>query len=964
MRVVQGAVLSAWLLLIVSLFWDPLTPWLTEPTNPMSPFRIQDAGVKVQDHRVPNEPYAMGARIFWNMALPLLPLFFMVFGHEAWRRICPMSFVSQIPRFLKLQRKHSTLLRRTGKISRSVALIERNSWLARNALYVQLGLLFVGLTARLLFINSNRMAMAIFFIGILLCAMTVGYLWGGKSWCNYFCPVNVVQKIYTEPRGILESSPQIARVSITQSMCRTPSPEGDASACVGCTTNCGDIDLERSYWETLLDPVRRNVYYMFYGLVIGFYSYYYVYSGSWDYYFSGIWTHEAGAITRLLDPGVYMFGRPFPIPKLIAAPLFLALAAACSLGLGRLLERAYRRFRLARGKVPEAEIVNHCLSFSAYLSINTFYLFAGRPVLLLLPSAAVRCIDVLIVAATTLWFWQAIQRTPFKYRRESLAFSLLEQLKKMKVDFSRYLEGRRLEELKPDEVYVLTKVLPAFSKEQKLFAYRQILDDAISTGKTKSAVSLELLHEMRLQMNISDEEHAELVSELGLSTETSLDANAAVAQEKWECIDNYSEIVGSAVIHQLERGKSLAAALKDPALVSTINILRASFQLSDSDHTVVIARIVSSSGAIFNRCAWHLDALKDLSGARFCLQTLGMKDPRWRPAAALLVRIANQGLVETSKQLLSLLRALEHGEAALWIAHSLVMLVGDDAGDLLSLRVETGRHETWASVLHPELQAILSGQGASIDKPGGMSESLQPFKFRDVISAGLDVSRNLMALAEGAEPLSLSIILAVLAHFDPPAAAGLAEAALRKDAKASHWLLDETARDVLPQADAPSDGGDESDRQRLDNAGLKSADFSTEAMGTASKLLALSGAAPFRDRDLATLAAIASHAELRCYRAGACLCQKDDAVNALFLLQSGSASVLRIQGGVSAQQLTAGALVGSFEPAARYAASVQISSETALVLVVDTDQARAAGMPGEPTADAQTLPHLDPISAK
>ncbi len=159
---------------------------------------------------------------------------------------------------------------------------------------------------------------------VLAAAFLVGFLWGGKSWCNYFCPANIVQKIYTEPRGLLESAPHLLRPAVPQSMCRTSSPDGDRSACVGCAANCGDIDLEQSYWSSILDPARRRIYYMFNGLIIGFYWYFFLYAGSWDYYLSGIWSHEAGALGRLLDPGLYLAGQAIPIPKLVAVPLVMA----------------------------------------------------------------------------------------------------------------------------------------------------------------------------------------------------------------------------------------------------------------------------------------------------------------------------------------------------------------------------------------------------------------------------------------------------------------------------------------------------------------------------------------------------------------------------------------------------------------------------------------------------------------
>jgi hypothetical protein len=76
-----------------------------------SPFHLHPEAppVMVQGHPLPALPYAMGNRIFWTMVLPLVPIFLMVFGHEAWRRICPLSHFSQIPHLLGWQRKIKAL---------------------------------------------------------------------------------------------------------------------------------------------------------------------------------------------------------------------------------------------------------------------------------------------------------------------------------------------------------------------------------------------------------------------------------------------------------------------------------------------------------------------------------------------------------------------------------------------------------------------------------------------------------------------------------------------------------------------------------------------------------------------------------------------------------------------------------------------------------------------------------------
>ena len=144
MRIVRSLLLLAWFVLFVSLLWDPVTAALTSPDNLASPFHLRDSAVTVQGHTRSPTPYPLGARIFWTMVLPCVPLLLMLFGHETWRRVCPLSHLSQMPRMLGRQRRVKTLNRGSGRVERLLALVPRQSWLARNHLYFQFGFLAVG----------------------------------------------------------------------------------------------------------------------------------------------------------------------------------------------------------------------------------------------------------------------------------------------------------------------------------------------------------------------------------------------------------------------------------------------------------------------------------------------------------------------------------------------------------------------------------------------------------------------------------------------------------------------------------------------------------------------------------------------------------------------------------------------------------------------------------------------------
>jgi len=137
MHWVRWVLTVGWLLIIASLFYDPWTAALTEPGHPWSLLALTDSCVQVQGQCVVQEPYPIGATIFWGAVVPAGIFILLIFGHELWRRICPLSFLSQIPRALGKQRQFRRENQKTGKVRFELAKVKPDSWLGRNYLYFQ-----------------------------------------------------------------------------------------------------------------------------------------------------------------------------------------------------------------------------------------------------------------------------------------------------------------------------------------------------------------------------------------------------------------------------------------------------------------------------------------------------------------------------------------------------------------------------------------------------------------------------------------------------------------------------------------------------------------------------------------------------------------------------------------------------------------------------------------------------------
>ena len=123
-----------------------------------------------------------GNRLLWTVAIAALPFFWMAFGYHLWRRMCPLAVMGQLGR----------LVGRPGTR-------KMGEWMGKHYLLVQLGLLVVALSLRLIATNGSDVWLAGFLGVVVIAAIATSFIYGGKTWCNFLCPVGLVEKLYTEP---------------------------------------------------------------------------------------------------------------------------------------------------------------------------------------------------------------------------------------------------------------------------------------------------------------------------------------------------------------------------------------------------------------------------------------------------------------------------------------------------------------------------------------------------------------------------------------------------------------------------------------------------------------------------------------------------------------------------------------------------------------------------------------------
>ncbi|KEF40637.1 MAG: hypothetical protein ER33_15970 [Cyanobium sp. CACIAM 14] len=618
-HLVRWLLLLGWLGLILSLLVPGADPW---------PFEINHCGPLRECH------HHEGNQIFWGMVVPAGLLILVVLSHEVWRRICPLAYLSQLFRALHRQR---TVPGRGGR--REVVRIDADSWLGRHHVQLQWSLFIAGLCLRLLVVNSSTLGLGLFLALTAAAALVVGWAYGGKAWCQYFCPMAPVQTVVTGPRSLLGSPAHLDTGSrLTQSMCRTIGENGKLqSACVACQAPCIDIDSERAYWQTFTG--KRGLHWAWYsypGLVLGFFLLIKAESrGGVDYLRSGMWAYDASTPLTIWQP-LILEGWDTGLPRLITMPALLVLAGFLSVAVFGAMERRFEaglRPLLAERAAEMGRQRSRLLA--TFVAVNIFFWFADPSLGIAGPSGG-QLIRSLVLIVSGMWLYRGWRRDKATYTRESTSASLRKQLEKLVPQLGDILEGRSLRELSPGEVFTLAKVLPSQIMETKRGIYREVMADLLGTGRLDRAAALVQLEELRQSLDLKEEDHHAAVRELAIHDPRILQLD----HRQREIRSLRQEAAAEAIEAFLETSRclDLGAALAVDGHRESLERIRTDFVLDDASWAELLTRFGPSSAFSRDRLVEEWRELLAQLAARRSLERAAPEDHRLGPLLPVIDR--------------------------------------------------------------------------------------------------------------------------------------------------------------------------------------------------------------------------------------------------------------------------------------------------------------------------------------
>jgi 4Fe-4S binding domain len=784
---IRYVLVVGWLILILSLFFDPVSSYLTDPnTNFFSPLKdniINQAKdpatcIRLQGKCLEEEPYAVAARIFWGLIVPAGFGIVFVLGHEFWRRICPLYFLSQIPRGLGIKPRKQ---------------ISQNQWLINNHLYLQFGLFFLGLNTRILFVNSARPVFGGFLLFTITSAIVINLLYGGRSWCHYVCPFGIVQMVLTGPRGLFGSEAQNQPAkTITQSMCRTFDRETkqEKITCISCKSPCMDIDAEKAYWEQLNKSGRSLAQYGYLGLVCGYFLYYFLYAGNFDYYFSGAWSHEAGQLGKIFNPGFYLGGKEIPIPKLIASPLTLGATVGIFYFALSKIEKTYNGIVKKENPHLDSQIIRHRLfTFVTFLAVNCFYVYGGRPEILRLPFMVQMFFNSLVVLLTTLWLVRTWGRTQDQYKKEGFADKLRRQLKQLPLDLTQVLGGRSLDDLKADELDLVAQIIPQVTKQDRIQVYQGVLKESIQTGNVEASGALKSLEFIRQRLAVTEEEHYTVLTQLGIDDPTLLKSKAEYPQENRLRIASYQSAIASLLQELVDSGIAVHEAVQRKT--KQITSLKQEYNINQEEHLQVLSGLFDS----LRPKAEKLLAILQVENSRY--QVIKSFQPHSETPVFLLLRkllLAKQQLIITP--LLAVLELLNEEPEVVQLAQRTGVVAQDAIAQVLAAEPQ------WQNRLKPKLlgqlfPSNLNSSQATLVMDGGLTTRL----YSDRLLAKA-VDDALLELLQEPNPITQSASLYALKQLNQKKAQIQARKIIQQPLQ--NDLVKDTARNLLNHSRQPS----------------------------------------------------------------------------------------------------------------------------------------------------------------
>ena len=374
--------------------------------------------------------------IFWGITVPL-SIFLITLNHHVWRRACPLAASSRISEYLKINPIHGQPLNKS----------KAEKFLFKHHLKIQWISLFFGIVLRVTFFNNSPLMLGAYLAITVLFAFLTGLLFGGKSWCQYLCPMGPVQSIIAGEEAVARSYYISPKRKIGPSACVTIDKGKYINTCSSCIKNCIDIDTQNHYWKNLTNKSLRWAALSYPGLVTGFFASIilkgYLYTGDGFQY---------------LENGSFLTPAGYSISALFFFATFSLILVSCIFSywlMVKIEDFLVQRAHLRQENYKLKYIPNRVRLISSMIAVNLFFILS--PISLITGEHIETVIQYVVFALTLLKTSKSWGRSYNHSLRDKSSKLWVAKNKDINLN-SELTDGRQIEELDPQEIYLLKKL--------------------------------------------------------------------------------------------------------------------------------------------------------------------------------------------------------------------------------------------------------------------------------------------------------------------------------------------------------------------------------------------------------------------------------------------------------------------------------------------------------------------------
>ena len=332
-------------------------------------------------------------------------------------------------------------------------------------------------------------------------------------------------------------------------------------------------------------------------------------------------------------------------PRLIAIPLLLVAWGMGSFLILASLERLLMLSLSHAGHRHAVELARQRTRLIAtFLAINLFFRFSD-PSLGAFGGLLGRALRYGLLGLTAIWLALQWNRSSSLYRREATSASLRKQLNPFLPQLEEALDGRILDDLSPDEVFILAKGLPAQVRYSSLTIYRNVLGDLFRSGRLDRAASFRQLEELRKVLTLREEDHYAAIRELAVLDPALLHLDARQRQARDVRESAASEAIADLLHAIVGTVPKLADVL--PLYRRQLEKIRRQSGLDEDGWTSVLTAFLTEGGPVLPLIKRELEQLEQALADRLTALEASARQPLLRPL-----------LVSLDLQMMSLLVAL------------------------------------------------------------------------------------------------------------------------------------------------------------------------------------------------------------------------------------------------------------------------------------------------------------------